>query len=59
TREIPGQGVSPLRRILAALRSKGYGGPLSVELFYPRFQQGDPYEVAMAIRRSAEPLLAG
>ncbi len=59
TREIPGQGVSPLRKILAALRSKGYSGPLSVELFYPRFQQRDPYEVAMAIRRSAEPLLAG
>jgi len=57
TREIPGTGVSPLPRILAALKRKGYGGPLSVELFYPKYQQGDPYEVAMAIRRSAEPLM--
>ncbi len=57
TREIPGTGVSPLRKILAGLRSKGYGGPLSVELFYPRFQHGDPYEIAMEIRRSAEPFL--
>ena len=57
TRVIPGEGVSPLVRILRKLAEKGYRGPLSVELFYPRFQNGDPYEVAVQIRRSAEPIL--
>ena len=57
TREIPGDGVSPLVRILQALKKKGYSGPASVELFYPRFQKGDPYEVAAEIRRKAEPIL--
>ena len=57
TREIPGDGVSPLVRILQALKKKGYSGPASVELFYPKFQKGDPYEVAAEIRRKAEPIL--
>ncbi len=57
TRDIPGEGVSPLLRILRKLKEKGYSGPLSVELFYPQFQKGDPYEVALRIRRKAEPLL--
>ncbi|MBM3773816.1 MAG: sugar phosphate isomerase/epimerase [Acidobacteria bacterium] len=57
TREVPGKGVAPLVRILQALKKKGYTGPLSVELFYPRLQQGDPYEVAREIRQSAEPIL--
>ncbi len=53
SREIPGNGVSPLVPILKSLRKKGYAGPLSVELFLPRFQQGDPYEVASEIARKA------
>jgi len=57
TREIPGEGVSPLVRILRKLGEKKYRGPLSVELFYPRYQNGDPYEVALRIRRKAEPIL--
>jgi sugar phosphate isomerase/epimerase len=57
TREIPGTGVSPIARILHALRGKGYNGPFSVELFYPKYQNGDPYDVARAIREKAEPLL--
>jgi 2-keto-myo-inositol isomerase len=57
TREIPGTGVLPLVRILRKLAEKNYRGPLSVELFYPRFQNGDPYEVALQIRRTAEPIL--
>jgi 2-keto-myo-inositol isomerase len=57
TREIPGDGVSPLVRILQALKKKGYSGPVSVELFYPRFQKADPYQVAAEIRRKAEPIL--
>ena len=46
TRIIPGDGVSPLVQILRKLAEKGYAGALSVELFLPEFQQGDPYEVA-------------
>ena len=48
TREIPGDGVSPLVRILRKLAEKNYRGPLSVELFYPHLQKGDPFEVASA-----------
>ena len=54
TRIIPGDGVSPLVRILRKLAEKGYSGPLSVELFLPEFQQGDPYEVARRIREKCE-----
>jgi sugar phosphate isomerase/epimerase len=57
TRIIPGDGVSPLVRILRALADKGYAGPLSVELFLPKYQQGDPYEVAREIRQKAESVM--
>jgi sugar phosphate isomerase/epimerase len=57
TRFIPGDGVSPLTRILGKLADKGYAGPLSVELFLPKFQQGDPFEVAREIRRKAESVM--
>jgi 2-keto-myo-inositol isomerase len=57
TRDIPGDGVSPLQAILRALHTKGYSGPLSVELFYPRLQKGDHYQVATEIRRKAEPII--
>jgi 2-keto-myo-inositol isomerase len=57
TRDIPGTGVSPLAVILRKLAEKGYAGPVSVELFYPDLQKGDPYEVALRIRRNAEPVM--
>jgi 2-keto-myo-inositol isomerase len=57
TRIIPGDGVSPLVRILRTLADKGYAGPLSVELFLPKYQQGDPYEVAREIRQKAESVM--
>jgi 2-keto-myo-inositol isomerase len=57
TRNIPGDGVSPLVGILQALQKKGYRGPLSVELFYPQLQNGDPFEVATEIRRKAQPVM--
>jgi sugar phosphate isomerase/epimerase len=59
TREIPGTGVTPIGRILNELRAKGYSGPLSVELFYPKYQNADPYDMARTIREKAEPLLTG
>jgi 4-hydroxyphenylpyruvate dioxygenase len=57
TRIIPGDGVSPLIHILHKLADKGYAGPLSVELFLPKFQQGDPFEVAREIRQKAESVM--
>jgi 4-hydroxyphenylpyruvate dioxygenase len=57
TRLIPGDGVSPLIRILGKLANKGYAGPLSVELFLPKYQQGDPFEVAREVRQKAESVM--
>lgn len=54
TRFIPGDGVTPLVTILRKLADKKYAGALSVELFLPKFQQGDPFEVAREIRQKAE-----
>ena len=57
TRIVPGDGVSPLVQILRKLAAKNYAGSLSVELFLPEFQQGDPYEVARRIREKAESVM--
>ena len=57
SRFIPGDGVSPLTKILRKLADKGYSGPLSVELFLPKLQQGDPYEVAREIRQKSEAVM--
>lgn len=57
TRLIPGDGVTPLVRILKKLAEKGYDGALSVELFIPELQSGDPYEVATQIRTKCEKVM--
>ena len=57
TRFIPGDGISPLTRILRKLAGKGYAGSLSVELFLPKFQRGDPFEVAREIRQKTESVM--
>jgi 2-keto-myo-inositol isomerase len=57
TRLIPGDGITPLPRILRKLADKGYAGPLSVELFLPKFQQADPFELAKEIRQKAESVM--
>jgi len=57
SRLIPGDGVSPLVRILRKLAEKGYSGALSVELFLPELQNGDPYESAKQIREKSEVVL--
>jgi 2-keto-myo-inositol isomerase len=57
TRIVPGEGITPLVRILQKLKEKGYRGALSVELFSPEFQQGDPYQMARRIRTSAEAVM--
>jgi len=58
TRIIPGDGVSPLNAMLQKLAEKDYAGPLSVELFLPEFQEGDPYEVAREIRHKCEAVMS-
>jgi sugar phosphate isomerase/epimerase len=57
TRVIPGEGVAPLARILRKLADKGYAGPASIELFLPKYQQADPYELARHIREKSEPIM--
>jgi 2-keto-myo-inositol isomerase len=54
SRFIPGDGIAPVVRILRKLSEKDYDGPLSVELFLPRFRDGDPYEVGREIRQKCE-----
>lgn len=54
SRVVPGDGVAPLARILAKLVERGYGGPISVELFWPRYQQADPEALAREIKEKSE-----
>ncbi|MBI3696987.1 MAG: sugar phosphate isomerase/epimerase, partial [Acidobacteria bacterium] len=56
-RVLPGEGIAPLRRIVEALKSKGYSGPAAVEMFDPAIQKASPYEVAAKVRRAVEGLL--
>ena len=49
--------MSPLLAILKKLAEKGYAGPLSVELFLPKFRDGDPFAIATEIRRKAEAVM--
>lgn len=57
TRVAPGDGVTPLVAILRKLSEKGYAGSLSVELFLPKYQQGDPFEVAREIKTKGEAVM--
>ena len=57
SRLIPGDGIAPLNHILRKLAGKGYAGSLSVELFLPELQQGDPFEVARDVKRKAEAVM--
>jgi sugar phosphate isomerase/epimerase len=57
SRLIPGDGVSPLVRILRKLSEKGYAGSLSVELFLAKLTGGDPYDVAKEIKEKADAVL--
>ncbi len=54
SRVIPGDGVAPLAKILRKLSEKGYAGPISVELFLPKFQEADPFNLATEIERKCE-----
>lgn len=54
SRVIPGDGVAPLAGILRKLSERGYSGPITVELFLPKFQNADPFTLAKEIRRKTE-----
>jgi 2-keto-myo-inositol isomerase len=54
----PGQGVIPLKQIMAALRRIGYQGALSTELFGARYQEGDPFAVARLCYKALAPYCA-
>jgi sugar phosphate isomerase/epimerase len=58
TRVIPGDGVAPIGAMLKKLAEKGYAGPLSVELFLPKFRDGDPSEAAREIKQKCEAVMA-
>jgi sugar phosphate isomerase/epimerase len=40
-----GDGIADLPRVIANLRTIGYRGPLSLELFNRRLWNSDPFEV--------------
>ena len=42
------------RRRLRKLADRGYSGPISVELFLPKYQEADPFELAKEIQLKAE-----
>ena len=54
SRVVPGDGVAPLGRILRKLAQQGYAGPISVELFLPKYQLADPFELAQEIKLKSE-----
>lgn len=57
TRVIPGDGVAPLGPILRKLTGQGYAGPISVELFLPKYQSADPFELAKEIQLKSAAIL--
>jgi len=56
-RVFPGEGIAPLRRIIEVLKAKKYAGAVSFETFNPDVQATDPYQVAMRVRKTIEPLI--
>jgi sugar phosphate isomerase/epimerase len=56
-RKFPGEGIAPLRRIVEVLKRKKYAGAVSFENFNPDVQATDPYQVAMRVRATIEPLI--
>ncbi|MCR4391505.1 MAG: sugar phosphate isomerase/epimerase [Candidatus Acetothermia bacterium] len=57
-RVLPGEGGLPLVDILTAIHRTGYRGPVSVEVFHPKYGEQDPYAVARDAHRRARQVLA-
>jgi 2-keto-myo-inositol isomerase len=49
-RVLPGDGDLPLAEYLQALTALGYDGPMSVEVFHPKYSDVDPYDGARDAR---------
>lgn len=58
-RLLPGRGILPLGEIISGLRSIGYDGVISVEIFRPEYWAWDPLHLATQARAAVESLLAG
>ena len=58
TPDHPGRWRVAAHAMLRKLADKGYAGPLSVELFLPKFQKGNPYEIAREIRQKCETVMS-
>ncbi len=58
-RVLPGEGHLPLGDLLAAISRTSYRGPLSVEVFHPKYASADPGEVAKDAYRRASAVLQG
>ncbi|MBN1346015.1 MAG: sugar phosphate isomerase/epimerase [Phycisphaerae bacterium] len=59
-RVYPGDGIAPLGKLIRDLRSIGYRGPLSVELFNPEYARQDPNVVARtALAKTRQVIAAG
>ena len=54
---IPGDGIAPVDNILRKLQGAEFTGALSVELFRAEYVEGDPYEVALEIKRKCEAVM--
>ena len=52
-----GEGVIPLGQMLDALRSKGYPGALSVEIFREEYWAKDPVEISVAARAAYDRMM--
>ncbi len=58
TRLLPGLGVIPLDSLCERLKSIGYLGPCSIELFRPEYWNWDPQELALKARQAAIKVLS-
>jgi len=56
-RVLPGEGELPIANLMAAIHRTGYCGPISVEVFHPKYQSEDPYEVAASAMLRTKQLL--
>lgn len=58
-RLLPGEGVIPLREIAGALKSIGYNGAVSIELFRPDYWKWDAKKLAYQSKKRTEDILRG
>ena len=56
-RLFPGEGVIPIVEILSALRTRGFDGTMSIEIFRPEYWERDAREVARVAKIKAEGVL--